>query len=97
MTSSLWTGPIAGFGIWDLSIATTECVPSTFGFHPEIVPSSVANMNTDDPVLVPSVILKPDVTGLCTWPVGLEFIKFDGGDNGGAIVTTSACFTQAPL
>ena len=77
-----------------------ELVLLTVGDQPEIVPSSVAKMNADDPVSPPAVTLKPPPP-LYTWPVGAAVPGVWPG--GVAMVTcgtvppNSDCFTPWPL
>ena len=68
-------------------------MPLTFGFHPEIVPSSVAKMNKAGAEL-PFWLTTNPLVGLLTWPSGAERVNPGGGVAGAAIETVSA--TGAP-
>src|SRR4029077_64082 len=75
---------------FERSTAITECVGSTFGFQPEMVPSSVAKRKNAGPdlpffVIVKSVLVLSKVLKAC--PVGALTVP-DGADGGAARGTT---------
>src|ERR1700730_6190360 len=76
---------------FERSTAMTVCVGSTFGFQPEMVPSSVAKRKNAGPdlpffVIVKSVLVLSKVLKAC--PVDALTVP-DGADRGAAMVTTS--------
>src|SRR5215467_10410233 len=67
--------------------------PFTFGFQPEIVPSSVAKMKTAGPDLPPSETTNPDEP-LNAMPVG---VAVSVEPSGGGMVTVSGSLAALPL
>jgi hypothetical protein len=76
---------------FERSTAITECVGSTVGFQPEMVPSSVAKRKKAGPdlpffVITKSAVVLSKVLNAC--PVG-ALTAPDAADGGAAMVTTS--------
>src|SRR5512133_1354473 len=81
----------------ELSTPMSELVPLAAGFHPEMVPSSVAKMNRAAPFGTPVAAFfgtTNPVVPLATCPVGVAASLLPGG---GAMVTTNPCFMPAAL
>ena len=81
-------------GTAEWSTAIVALVPPTLGFHPAIVPSSVANRNKALPVLpvLASVTKKSEGVVLKTVPVGVPPV----GASGAGMATMSGTAVPSP-